>query len=155
MEPPTFGCEVRPQGLTDFWYLVAHDTATNELRHFTVARMRNVRVTDRKFGLPADFAPDQHFARSFGAFVGKGYHRVMVRFSPQVADGVKERLWHLSQAEKERADGSLELTLRVDNLEEVERWVLGWGAHVEVIAPRELIDRVRAAAEGVRKLYRR
>jgi len=47
------------------------------------------------------------------------------------------------------------LTLRVDNLEEVERWVLGWAANVEVIAPRELIDRVHAAPEGVRKLYRR
>ena len=34
--------------------------------------------------------------------------------------------------------------LRADDLEEVERWVFGWGAHVEVIAPRELIDRVRA-----------
>ena len=73
----------------------------------------------------------------------------------RLADRVKERVWHQSQVEKERSDGSLELTLRVDNLEEVERWVLGWGAQVEVIAPRELIGRVRAAAEGVRKLYRR
>jgi proteasome accessory factor B len=80
---------------------------------------------------------------------------VVVRFSPQVADRVRERVWHRSQVEKECRDGSLELTLRVDNLDEVERWVLGWGAQVEVIAPGELIDRVRAAADGVRKLYRR
>jgi predicted DNA-binding transcriptional regulator YafY len=46
------------------------------------------------------------------------------------------------------------LTLRVDNLDAMERWVLGWGAHVTVVAPAELIARVRAAADGVRKLYR-
>lgn len=148
----------RPYHLSNrenFWYLVARDMKRNDLRHFAVARMHNVTVTARKFERPADFDPERHFAKSFGAFVGRGDHRVVVRFSPQVADRVKERLWHRSQVEKERPDGSLELTLRVDNLEEVERWVLGWGAHVEVIAPTELADRVRETAEQVRKLYRR
>jgi len=42
----------------------------------------------------------------------------------------------------------------VDDLDEVERWVLGWGEHVEVIAPLELVDRVRRTAERVRRLYR-
>ena len=149
---------VRPYHLSNrenFWYLVAHDTDKNDLRHFAVARMRSITVTTRKFERPADFDAERHFAKSFGAFVGKGDHRVVVRFSPKVADRVKERVWHRSQVEKERPDGSLELTLRVDNLEEVERWVLGWGADVEVVAPRELIDRVRTVAGRVTKLYRR
>lgn len=148
---------VRPYHLTNrdnFWYLVAHDTGRNDLRHFAVARMRDVQVLERTFERPDDFDSEAHFAKSFGAFVGKGDHRVVVRFSPQVADRVKERVWHRSQAERECRDGSLELTLRVDNLDEVERWVLGWGAHVKVIAPGELIERVRVAADGVRKLYR-
>lgn len=149
---------VRPYHLTNrdnFWYLVAYDTGRNDLRHFAVARMRDVQVMERTFELPANFDPATHFAKSFGAFVGKGDHRVVVRFSPQVADRMKERMWHRSQVEKTRSDGSVDLTLRVDDLDEVERWVLGWGIQVEVIAPRELIDRVRAAADGVRKLYRR
>ncbi len=149
---------VQPYHLSNrenFWYLVAHDTDRNDLRHFAVARMRNVKVTSKTFELPADFDPEKHFAKSFGAFVGKGDHRVVVRFSPTVADRVKERIWHKSQVEKERADGSLEIALQVDNLEEVERWVLGWGEHVQVMAPRELLQRIRATAERVRKLYPR
>jgi proteasome accessory factor B len=149
---------VQPYHLSNrdnFWYLVAHDTGRNELRHFAVARMRKLKVTEISFVCPADFDPERHFANSFGAFVGKGDYRVVVRFSPAVAERVKERMWHRSQTEKERTDGSLELTLRVDNLDEVERWVLGWGAEVDVIAPAELIDRVRDNAERVRKLYRR
>lgn len=149
---------VRPYHLSNrenFWYLVAHDTDKEDLRHFAVARMRKVQLTAREFERPADFDSERHFAKSFGAFVGKGDHRVVARFAPQVADRVKERIWHRSQVEKERADGSLELTLQVDNLDEVERWVLGWGEHVVVLAPRELAERVRATAERVRKLYRR
>lgn len=149
---------VRPYHLSNrenFWYLVAHDTDKDDLRHFAVARMRGITVTARKFERPADFDPEKHFANSFGAFVGKGDHRVTVRFSAEVADRVRERMWHRSQVEKERSDGHFDLTLRVDTLDEVERWVLGWGAHAEVIAPQELIDRVRTAADGVRKLYRR
>lgn len=148
---------VQPYHLTNrdnFWYLVAFDTGRGDLRHFAVARMRDVQVMDRTFARPDHFDPEAHFAKSFGAFVGKGDHRVVVRFSPQAADRVKERIWHRSQVEKECKDGSLELTLRVDNLDEVERWVLGWGAHVTAVAPAELISRVRSAADGVRKLYR-
>jgi predicted DNA-binding transcriptional regulator YafY len=139
----------------NFWYLVARDTAKDALRHFAVARMHSLKLTERQFELPADFDPDEHFAKSFGAFVGVGDHRVVVRFSPAVADRVKERLWHQSQTETDRQDGSVEVSLRVDNLEDVERWVLGWGADAQVLAPRELAERVRSTAERVRKLYRR
>jgi hypothetical protein len=35
----------------------------------------------------------------------------------------------------------------------VERWALGWGAQVEVIAPGELIGGVRASADDVRRIF--
>lgn len=150
--------QVRPYHLANrenSWYLVAHDNDRNDLRHFAIARMRNVKVTEREFELPADFNPEQHFAKAFGAFVGKGDFRVVVRFAPEVAHRVKERIWHRSQSETERPDGSVDVALQVDNLEEIEQWVLGWGANARVIAPRQLAIRVRDAAEQVRKLYPR
>jgi predicted DNA-binding transcriptional regulator YafY len=148
---------VRPYHLANrdnFWYLVAFDVGRKALRHFAVARMRDVQVRELTFTVPEDFDPELHFAKSFGAFVGTGDHKVVVRFTPTVADRVRERVWHRSQVERNRADGSLELTLRVDNLDEVERWVLGWGEHVEVLAPRELAERVQRTAVRVVGVYR-
>ncbi len=55
-----------------------------------------------------------------------------------------ERVWHQPQVEEECKDGSLKLALRVDKLDEVERWVLGFGAHVTVVRPAELTARIRA-----------
>jgi len=139
----------------NFWYLVAFDVGRSALRHFAVARISDVQLRDQTFLVPDNFKPETHFSKAFGAFVGKGDHRVVVRFSPLVAARVRERVWHQSQVEKERADGGIELTLRVDDLDEVERWVLGWGAHVVVVSPLELADRVRTTAGRVRKLYPR
>jgi len=37
----------------------------------------------------------------------------------------------------------------VGNLEEIERWVLSWGAHAWVLEPSELKRRIRRAAEAI------
>ena len=87
--------------------------------------------------------------------IAEHYKAKVVDYGADVAARVRERIWHQSQEEKSLSDGSLELTLQVDNLDEVERWVLSWGAHVTVIAPAELVERVREHARQVGRLYER
>lgn len=135
------------------WYLVGLDPDKNLLRHFSVGRMTAVTETKRQFEKPADFSPEKHYEKSFGAFVGVGNHKVVIHFSPAVADQVKERFWHESQEIKELADGPLVFSVLLDSLDEIKRWVLGWGPDAEVISPPELRKQVRQAAEATRKLY--
>lgn len=49
-----------------------------------------------------------------------------------------ERNWHDSQKFHSQEDGSIIMELRVANLWEVKRWLIGWGADAHVIAPAEL-----------------
>ena len=136
------------------WYLVAYDLSRKDLRNFAVVRMRAVSVTSKTFAKPADFSPEAHFGKSFGAYVGKGDHKVVVCFKREVTGLIKERLWHETLETRDLPDGRLEFTLRLDSLEEIQRWILGWGEMAEVVEPRELKDRVRRTAEAVRRLYR-
>lgn len=136
------------------WYLIGHDMDRRDLRNFAVVRMQAVTVAARKFEKPADFSPEKHFGKSFGAYVGKGDHRVIVRFNAEVAGLIKERIWHETLETKELLDGRLEFTLRLDSLEEIRRWILGWGEMAEVIEPKELIDAVRNTATAIKKLYK-
>jgi proteasome accessory factor B len=136
------------------WYLIGYDLDRRDLRNFAVVRMRAVTVTAKKFEKPADFSPEKHFGKSFGAYVGKGDHRVIVRFSAEVTGLIKERVWHETLEIKDLQDGRLEFTLRLDSLEEIRRWILGWGGMAEVIEPKELIDAVRDTAMAIRKLYK-
>jgi len=71
---------------------------------------------------------------------------VILRFTPRVADYIREKKWHDSQVLHEREDGGLEMRLKLTSLQEVERWVLTWGGEATVAAPRELADSVRSAA---------
>lgn len=135
------------------WYLVGYDSSRHELRHFSVMRTHNVVVLTKKFVRPADFSSEKHFGKSFGAFVGSGDHKVVIRFRAEAAHKVKERFWHESQETRELADGRLEFTVHLGSLDEIQRWILGWGPQVEVVAPRELIASVKACAVAVAKLY--
>ena len=84
-----------------------------------------------------------------------GNYLVRVRFDPEVADRVRERIWHESQEMTDLAEGRLELTMRLGALAEVESWILGWGRQAEVIEPKELRMRLTTAAEGLLAVYKR
>jgi len=61
-----------------------------------------------------------------------------LRFDAFAARLVTERQWHPSQKIKHLVDGEIELTMTLGSLEEIERWVLSWGEHVQVLEPAAL-----------------
>jgi predicted DNA-binding transcriptional regulator YafY len=135
------------------WYLIGYDIERQALRNYALGRMKALVVTERRFVRPADFSPEKYFGKAFGAFVGTGDHRVIIRFSPVVANQVRERFWHESQEIRELAGGGIELTLQVGGLDEIQRWILGWAEHAEVIAPDELKEIVHTRAEATVRQY--
>lgn len=137
----------------NLWYLIALDIDRAALRTFALPRIAGVVVTKKKFIKPGDFTPEEFFADALGVLGGRGNHDVVIRFSAAAADRVREREWHASQQLRELSDGRLELRMRLGALPEIERWVLGWGDAAEVIAPRELRQRVYETVSVVRALY--
>ena len=135
------------------WYLLVHDRERGALRTFSIGRIQQVTVTTNRFAKPEHFSPETYYAKSFGAYVGTGDHRVVICFSAQAAAQIRERFWHESQESVELADGRLELRLHLNSLEEVQRWVMGWGDQAEVIKPKELRLKIKAAAMAVAELY--
>ena len=124
------------------WYLIGHDIERAAKRTFALPRIAEVEITARTFPRPARFSIREHLGGSFGIIAGHGDFRVRLRFDAWAAQLVRERFWHDSQELAERRDGGLELTLQLDSLAEVERWVLSWGEHVEVLTPKPLRQRI-------------
>lgn len=131
------------------WYLIGHDLERAALRTFVVPRMSQVRATKRAFVRPADFSLENYLGGSFGIMAGEGDHRVRVRFDAVGSRLVRERFWHASQSLTERRDGTVELALRLNGLDEVEKWILGWGEHAEAIAPAALRRRIAKVAARI------
>ncbi len=149
---------VRPYHLSNrenLWYLVGFDTLREALRTFALPRIAKVVVTDQEFTRPADFSAEAFFSKALGAFGGDRELRVVVRFTAAAtADRIREREWHPSQKIRELPAGAIEVTLTLGALEEIERWVLGWGADAEVIEPPELRERLKKTAAELTKRYR-
>ncbi len=124
------------------WYLIGHDTDRDAKRTFALPRIAAVELGRKTFAKPADFSIREHLGGSFGIIAGSGEYRVELRFDAWAAQLVRERFWHDSQEIEERPDGGLDLALELDSLAEVERWILSWGEHVEVMAPKELRQRL-------------
>ena len=68
---------------------------------------------------------------------GKIYD-IKLRFLPKVAKNVSEVQWHSTQKVTPNEDNSATLEFRVDGLNEIAWWILGYGDQVQVLAPAAL-----------------
>ena len=111
--------------------------------------MGKVQNTRMRFRRPPDFSITKHLSDSLGVFSTNGLFKVRLEFDDFAARLVSERNWHPSQRIKQLAGGRIELNLELGSMEEIERWILSWGAHVRVLAPAELKKRILVAATAI------
>ena len=136
------------------WYLFGFDLGrSGSVRTFALTRIRQLRNTGRAFVRPKHFSLDEHLADSFGVFSSPEPERVRLRFDAFAGRLISERTWHASQHLETGADGCVELTMHVGISPEVERWVLGWGEHVEAIEPPALRATIAETAVRVCAQY--
>ena len=150
VQPYHLGC------VENLWYLFAFDVDRQQLRTFALPRIRNIRVSKAKFRRPVDFSIGKFLGESFGVFAKptKTKYAVRIAFDVFAAPRIQERQWHPSQKIKQLGGGGIELSLTLGNLEEIERWILSWGNHAQVVAPPELKDRIASTAQALADAYR-
>jgi predicted DNA-binding transcriptional regulator YafY len=78
---------------------------------------------------------------------------VVLKFHPRVAHRVRETRWHRSEQMEEQPDGSLLWRARVAEVQEMLPWIRGWGADVEVLAPKELRETMMGEARALARMY--
>lgn len=83
---------------------------------------------------------------------GDGDYEVVIEFDAWATDMLQGRAWHSSQKVTPLPGGGSHMQFRLSAMEEVERWILSWGAHANVIKPAALAERVgKTAAELARR----
>ena len=89
---------------------------------------------------------------SFGVFHGEGV-KVRIRFAPDAAGYIKEKIWHDTQEIVPQKDGSIIFESEVAGTEEIKFWVMSWGSKAEVLEPQSLREEIRIDAERVVESY--
>ena len=154
VQPYHLGC------VENLWYLFAFDLDRQQLRTFAMPRIRNVRASKTKFRRPLDFSIGKFLGESFGVFSKptKSKYTVQIRFDDFAAPRIQERQWHPSQKIKPLSrggGGAIELSLTLGNLEEIERWILSWSTHAQVLAPTELKTQIAKTVSAMAASYRK
>lgn len=135
------------------WYLFAHDVKREAVRTFALTRLAKPVATEERFEKPKNFNPDEYLKGSFTVMKGDTEHDVEIEFNAWATDLVQGRLWHSSQTLTELPEGGSRLRMRLNSLEEIERWILSWSTHARVIGPDVLRDRVQKMGIAVGQLY--
>ena len=135
------------------WYLLAHDPQRGQIRTFALPRIRTPQFTKKTFERPRGFSAAKELKGGFGVFAGTGKYLVKIRFDSFASRLVRERDWHPTQKFREAKGGEIVLEMTLGALEEIERWVLSWGDHAKVLAPKILIESVAKRIRLMHKLY--
>jgi predicted DNA-binding transcriptional regulator YafY len=134
------------------FYVIGFCSVRQDIRLFAVDRIERITLLDSVFDIPAGFDPEKFMHPSFGVFRGEPV-TVQIRFAPQAAGYIKEKLWHPTQVLTCEPDGSVVFTAKVAGIEEIKIWVLKWGASAEVLAPRSLRRQLAGDAEAMMAIY--
>ena len=119
------------------WYLTAYCRVRQEERAFRLDRIESLHVET------ARFHPRPPVPRREGPAID-----VLVRFRGDISRWVRERQ-HWSFVAEEGASDQVLARYRLSDLDEIAPWLLGWGTAAEVIAPRELRERIRQEARSL------
>lgn len=133
------------------WYLFGWDMGRRALRTFALSRMGRLHVTRTRFRPPVGFNLAEMLRGALTVHSGEAGREVTVRLRLEgwAARVASERRWHPSQEVRPLGDGAMEMELRLSGLDEVFRWVMSWGEHVEVLEPEDLRERVRRTARAM------
>lgn len=118
-------------------YLLGFAHNRNDMRLFALERVRGVEVMRQRFEIPDSYRPEEHFKEAFGLVHGATV-KVTVRFSPEIAHSVRDRIWMNGQTITSLADGGVLLEFEAGGDKEIVSWILSYGRYAEVLEPESL-----------------
>lgn len=139
--------------LSHAWYVVGYSEEHGRVQAFNLDHILTVEPEKGFFRRPANFTLDTYLGRTW-SFQSEGkVWPIRLRFSPQVADGIEEIIWHRTQQTERLPDGSLLFEAEVDGLHEISSWIMGYAGNVVVEEPVELRDYIQQMAKSILGRY--
>lgn len=134
------------------WYLIGLCHLRNQIRIFRLNRIKKVSLLDKSFETDPNFSLSTFFKDSWEIYQGEPV-MVKVKFKGMGAKVVESGQYHPSEKLSKLRDGSLTYEVKVNGIEEIFRWILGFGENAEVLEPPELREKMRKTAENLSKIY--
>jgi len=135
------------------WYLIAFCHKRKQVRDFLIGRIKDLRTLSSIFLIKEDFSVKEYLSKGFLAERDDKPVDIAIRFDEYQSRWIRDRKWHSSQQIEELPSGGLILRLQVGGVQEVKRWVMGYGPHAEVLKPESLRNQFKNEIEEMKKIY--
>ena len=135
------------------WYIIAYCETRNNVQLFAIHNISSIDVIEEDyFEKPENL--NIKIGHGIDSLSGKGDYEVVIKIMPEAAAYVRDRFWHNTQTITENPDKSINISFRLHTLNNVRRWILGFGGNAEVISPPELRDLTLKDAEQIVGRYK-
>jgi proteasome accessory factor B len=121
-------------------------------RRFALDRFVDVSPTKETFAVPKGFSEKAFVEQSFGVYDGEP-EQICVRFTREIADSIKERVWHPSQTLTDLPDGGVEVRFCASGWPEIRAWVFSYGCFAELVEPTGRRREIAGELEAVVARY--
>ena len=157
-EPSTF--TVYPYCIKLFkqrWYLVALSPYYEEIRIYSIDRIKDMEVEDEHFDYPDDFDPETLFEGCIGVMVDEEFdiETVRLKVSANQSNYIRSLPMHSSQKETERNDDYSIFTLEVRPTYDFQQEILRNGSDMEVLSPESLRNEIAEKIENMSNNYKK
>ncbi|MFQ5500277.1 MAG: helix-turn-helix transcriptional regulator [Candidatus Zixiibacteriota bacterium] len=119
------------------FYFVAWCRLRGDFRTFRIDRVDDVKLTDDHFVRKRRIDATTYFEGSWLVYSGEPVE-VVVRFSGAAAKVVEQSVHHSEESIEQLNENEIRYRVVTRGIEEIQRWILGFGSDAEVEAPAEL-----------------
>ncbi|GAG87832.1 unnamed protein product, partial [marine sediment metagenome] len=144
-------CHLRCSDYT--WWVIGKSGTDKRVRTFKLNQINKLKVLDKCFIEDNKFDVHEYLGRAWSMMPENKLYNVKLKFSSEVAYNIAEIQWHSTQVVTYEKDGSAVVEFRVDGLDEIKSWVLGYGNKVQVLAPKILREKVASIAQSAVAQY--
>jgi predicted DNA-binding transcriptional regulator YafY len=113
----------------------------------------DVKIETETYEIPADFNIDKYLSSAWGTFADQPVETIKLCFSNKISQAIRETMFHPSQITEMQKDGSLLLTLKVNNTGDFHSWIMSWGSEVEVLEPESLRNQIAGVVRSLIDIY--
>lgn len=120
------------------WYLIGHCHRHGEQRMFRLDRIQEMKPLGAHFTRPQDFSLDAYLDKSWSLITGRKRFDIELEFAASLAPLFLASQHHPGEKVAQRKNGTILYRVELDSLEEIARWLMGFGGTARVIAPDDL-----------------
>lgn len=136
------------------YYMIAFDCEQNEIRHYRVDKMMNVRITDKKRDgakLFKNFDMAVYAKKTFGMFAGEE-RDVTLRCKDSLAGVMIDRFGQ-NIVMKNGEDGFFTVTVKAAVSPLFITWLMNFGADIRILSPDDVIEKYVETAKKCLDVY--